>query len=267
MTNRPHQGHSTRGRASSRSQHSGAQPGPTRTRQAASRLLTGAGLLAGLWAAAQWLTPRTVPPGTGHPAYAQTIETERNFEPIFEEVTTDEARPVAASPRGVSAVGGQADGAAPLPVSLVGVATKLGLVLACIIVAGVVLRHAVSRRSAATDAGSPVLSLEETLELGNSRQLVLVEADGRRLLVGMDPQGVTLVADLSRPAETQWSPELLEEAHRSDWFWKGSEPNASERPSARRRAEREEAAGASAEAGQRRKQRALLAALAGRAEG
>jgi hypothetical protein len=95
----------------------------------------------------------------------------------------------------------------------------------------------------------------------------------------MDPQGLTLVADLSAPprdtdrgrsgriADDPAARDLLEEAHRSDWFWR----NPSRRSSGARGEVGDQAApdagsnGAGATV-QRRKQQALLDALAASAD-
>lgn len=51
-----------------------------------------------------------------------------------------------------------------------------------------------------TDArkGRQVLSVESALSLGEKRSLVIVAVEGRRLLVGVAPGGVSLVAELQQ---------------------------------------------------------------------
>ncbi len=47
--------------------------------------------------------------------------------------------------------------------------------------------------------GRQVLSVESALSLGDKRSLVIVAVEGRRLLVGVAPGGVSLVTELHEP--------------------------------------------------------------------
>lgn len=56
------------------------------------------------------------------------------------------------------------------------------------------LRRGVGRRAGGT------LGVESALALGDRRSLVIVTVEGRRLLLGVSPGGVSLVTELQRPA-------------------------------------------------------------------
>lgn len=50
--------------------------------------------------------------------------------------------------------------------------------------------------------GRQLLSVESALSLGDKRSLVIVAVEGRRLLVGVAPGGVSLVTELQQPFAT-----------------------------------------------------------------
>lgn len=87
-----------------------------------------------------------------------------------------------------------ADGASD-PASL----GSLGLrSLAALVIVGVLLAALVWGLRRVTEArrGRQVLSVESALSLGDKRSLVIVAVEGRRLLVGVSPGGVSLVTEL-----------------------------------------------------------------------
>ena len=69
------------------------------------------------------------------------------------------------------------------------------LVLALLLAASWLLR----RRWPSRAGGGAMLSIETSLPLGDRRSLAIVVVDGRRLLIGLAPGQVRLVADLSIP--------------------------------------------------------------------
>jgi flagellar biogenesis protein FliO len=81
---------------------------------------------------------------------------------------------------------------AVLPGSLAAAAARTGLVVAALGVAAVL-----ARRSARQPAPGPLRVLARE-PLGREAGLLLLEADGRRLLVGVGPGGVRLLARLAR---------------------------------------------------------------------
>lgn len=84
--------------------------------------------------------------------------------------------------------------AAPaLPVVEVVLATAL--VLALLLATSWFLR----RRGPRTTGKGTVMAIETRLALGDRRSLAIVSVDGRRLLIGIAPGQVCLVADLSGP--------------------------------------------------------------------
>jgi len=68
-------------------------------------------------------------------------------------------------------------------------------------VVGVLLGGVVWTLRRVTDArrGRQVLTVESALSLGEKRSLVIVAVEGRRLLVGVAPGGVSLVTELQQP--------------------------------------------------------------------
>lgn len=71
-------------------------------------------------------------------------------------------------------------------------------------VVGVLLAATVWGLKRVTDArrGRQLLSVESALSLGDKRSLVVVVVEGRRLLVGVAPGGVSLVTELQQPFAT-----------------------------------------------------------------
>jgi flagellar protein FliO/FliZ len=71
-------------------------------------------------------------------------------------------------------------------------------------VVGVLLAATVWGLKRVTDArrGRQLLSVESALSLGDKRSLVIVAVEGRRLLVGVAPGGVSLVTELQQPFAT-----------------------------------------------------------------
>jgi flagellar protein FliO/FliZ len=55
------------------------------------------------------------------------------------------------------------------------------------------------RATAATRRSKQALAVESALSLGEKRSLVIVSVEGRRLLVGVAPGGVSLVTELHAP--------------------------------------------------------------------
>ncbi len=68
-------------------------------------------------------------------------------------------------------------------------------------VVGVLLAAMVWGLKRVTEArrGRQLLSVESALSLGDKRSLVIVAVEGRRLLVGVAPGGVSLVTELQAP--------------------------------------------------------------------
>jgi flagellar protein FliO/FliZ len=89
----------------------------------------------------------------------------------------------------------QAAEAVPDPASLPAIGLRSWLALA---VVGLLLAALVWTLRRATDArrGRQVLSVESALPLGDKRSLVIVAVEGRRLLVGVAPNGISLVTEL-----------------------------------------------------------------------
>ena len=56
------------------------------------------------------------------------------------------------------------------------------------------------RKGVLTRRGVGGLGVESALALGERRSLVIVAVEGRRLLLGLSPGGVSLVTELQRPA-------------------------------------------------------------------
>jgi flagellar biosynthetic protein FliO len=83
----------------------------------------------------------------------------------------------------------------PDPASLGSLGLRSFLALA---VVGALLAAAVwaLRRVNDTRRGKQVLSVESALPLGDKRSLVIVAVEGRRLLIGVAPNGVSLVTEL-----------------------------------------------------------------------
>ncbi len=57
------------------------------------------------------------------------------------------------------------------------------------------------RRSASFRRSAGALSVETAVSLGERRSLVIVAVEGRRLLLGLTPVQVSLVAELDEPVE------------------------------------------------------------------
>lgn len=89
----------------------------------------------------------------------------------------------------------QATDAAPDPASFGALGLRSFLALA---VVGALLAGAVwaLRRAGDVRRGRQALSIESALSLGDKRSLVIVAVEGRRLLVGVAPHGVSLVTEL-----------------------------------------------------------------------
>jgi flagellar protein FliO/FliZ len=77
--------------------------------------------------------------------------------------------------------------------TLVGLSVVLGLLAG---LAWLLRRGVIAKRT------SGALSVETALPLGDRRSLVIVAVEGRRLLVGLAPNHVSLVAELQTPAPT-----------------------------------------------------------------
>lgn len=76
------------------------------------------------------------------------------------------------------------------------------LVGAGLVVAGLLAAMPLAFRKLAQGAkGRGSIDVVETRTLGSRRALLVVEVDGRRLLVGASEHGLSLVTDLSRPAQ------------------------------------------------------------------
>ncbi|HHN73648.1 MAG TPA: hypothetical protein ENK10_00305 [Acidobacteria bacterium] len=75
------------------------------------------------------------------------------------------------------------------------VIAALAVVLALIVIFGYLARRGGLR------GGGRTLRVEQRLTLGRGAQLALVVAEGRRLLVGVSEQQITLVSDLGRDDE------------------------------------------------------------------
>jgi flagellar protein FliO/FliZ len=91
----------------------------------------------------------------------------------------------------------QATDALPDPASLAfGLRPWLALVLVLALLAATVW---VLRATAATRRSRQALAVESALSLGEKRSLVIVSVEGRRLLVGVAPGGVSLVTELHAP--------------------------------------------------------------------
>lgn len=93
-----------------------------------------------------------------------------------------------------------AEGAAdPAALGTLGLRSFLALA-----VVGVLLAAMVWGLKRVTDArrGRQLLSVESALSLGDKRSLVIVAVEGRRLLVGVAPGGVSLVTELQQPFAT-----------------------------------------------------------------
>lgn len=73
--------------------------------------------------------------------------------------------------------------------------------LSALAIVGVLLAALVWGLKRVTDArrGRQLLSVESALSLGDKRSLVIVAVEGRRLLVGVAPNGVSLVTELHAP--------------------------------------------------------------------
>jgi flagellar protein FliO/FliZ len=67
------------------------------------------------------------------------------------------------------------------------------------------------RKSAATRRGPRAIAIETAVPLGERRSLVVVAVEGRRLLLGMTPQQISLVTELAKPFES-----VLDESTRPD---------------------------------------------------
>ena len=72
--------------------------------------------------------------------------------------------------------------------------------LAALVIVGALLAALVYGLKRVTEAhrGRQVLSVESALSLGDKRSLVVVSVEGRRLLLGVAPGGVSLVTELQK---------------------------------------------------------------------
>ena len=90
-----------------------------------------------------------------------------------------------------------ADGAAdPAAIGTLGLRSFLALAVVGVLLAAMVwgLKRVTEGRR-----GRQLLSVESALSLGDKRSLVIVAVEGRRLLVGVAPGGVSLVTELQPP--------------------------------------------------------------------
>ena len=84
--------------------------------------------------------------------------------------------------------------------------------LAVLITIGVMAAIAwLLRKSAAARRSSRAIAIETAVPLGDRRSLVVVAVEGRRLLLGLTPQQVSLVTELAKPFES-----VLDESTRPD---------------------------------------------------
>mgnify|MGYP003380867820 CR=1 FL=1 len=93
-----------------------------------------------------------------------------------------------------------ADGAAdPAAIGTLGLRSFLALAVVGVLLAAMVwgLKRVTEGRR-----GRQLLSVESALSLGDKRSLVIVAVEGRRLLVGVAPGGVSLVTELQQPFAT-----------------------------------------------------------------
>jgi flagellar protein FliO/FliZ len=74
-------------------------------------------------------------------------------------------------------------------------AAALAVVLAILVALGWFLR-----RSQALGRNRKPMSIESALSLGERRSLAIVTVEGRRLLLGLAPNHVSLVTELTKPA-------------------------------------------------------------------
>jgi flagellar protein FliO/FliZ len=85
-------------------------------------------------------------------------------------------------------------------------------ILAVVITIGVMAVIAwLLRKSAATRRSTRAIAIETAVPLGERRSLVVVAVEGRRLLLGMTPQQISLVTELAKPFES-----VLDESTRPD---------------------------------------------------
>src|SRR5262245_15446776 len=92
----------------------------------------------------------------------------------------------------------QATDALPDPASLAAFGLRPWLALAPVL-ALLAATVWVLRATAATRRSRQALAVESALSLGEKRSLVIVSVEGRRLLVGVAPGGVSLVTELHAP--------------------------------------------------------------------
>jgi len=85
-------------------------------------------------------------------------------------------------------------GADPVPIS--------GQAIAAVVISLAVLAGAawLLRRGTLLRTGRQAVNVESAVALGERRSLVIVEVEGRRLLLGLTPVQVTLVTELERPS-------------------------------------------------------------------
>ena len=96
----------------------------------------------------------------------------------------------------------------PLPGSDLGTATR-SLLAVFVVLALIALCAWLVRRGALGSLGRKgpsAVRIETAVPLGDRRSLVLVSVEGRRLLLGLTPQQVTLVTELSGPERGERSP-------------------------------------------------------------
>jgi flagellar protein FliO/FliZ len=86
----------------------------------------------------------------------------------------------------------------------------LGVVLSVLLALGWLMRKGVIRRRS-----SGALSIETALPLGDRRSLVIVAVEGRRLLLGLAPSQVGLVAELKPGGAASFDPSLAHATQRS----------------------------------------------------
>ncbi|MEZ5284212.1 MAG: flagellar biosynthetic protein FliO [Vicinamibacterales bacterium] len=77
-----------------------------------------------------------------------------------------------------------------------------GQAIAAVVISLAVLAGAASllRRGTLLRTGRQAVNVESAVALGERRSLVIVEVEGRRLLLGLTPVQVTLVTELERPS-------------------------------------------------------------------
>ncbi len=222
-----------------------------------SRLVIGGALVLGLWIAASVLVGQEADNLWDGPAQAAPVEDQAvppGYEPMFADERRTSPAPGAARDEPTESAGG------PVRLNLLSVAGKLAAVLVLAGVMIAVLRRWSDRRSAIEQAAERRLRLVETLDLGSSRQVMLLEASGHEIVVGADSQGVTLLADLEkkRPEGPEEEPPADEPL--PEWFWrpeKKSKPDGNDVKKRRQKREKDPEA-------RMRRRELLLEALEGR---